>query len=101
MLPRIMDRTAPYAAGDALLFMVGDDHTAAFEKLADAVDAIGRAAPRTRASVATLEEFAAALPAARGMHAGEVIPGEDRRVLRGVNSTRLWIQQRNAACERL
>ena len=101
MLPRIMDRTAPYAAGDALLFMVGDDHTAAFEKLADAVDAIGRAAPRTRASIATLEEFVAALPAARGMHAGEMISGKYRPILRGVNSTRMWIKQENAACERL
>src|SRR5712691_4539584 len=42
MLPRVMDRTAPYAAGDALLFMVGDDHTSVFEALPDAVDVIGQ-----------------------------------------------------------
>ena len=100
-LPRIMDRTAPYAAGDALLFMVGDDHTQAFEKLPDAVDAIQRAAPRTRATIATLEEFIAAVPPPTGVFIGEMIAGKYRPILRGVNSTRVWIKQENAACERL
>ncbi|MDQ6858939.1 MAG: hypothetical protein M3Z65_08105, partial [Chloroflexota bacterium] len=101
MLPRIMDRTAPYAAGDALLFMVGTDHTPAFDTLPDAVDAIGQAAPRTKAAIATLEEFIAALPAPRGVFHGEMVSGKYRPILRGVNSTRVWIKQENAACERL
>ena len=101
MLPRIMDRTAPYAAGDALLFMVGTDHTGAFEQLPDAVDAIAQVAPRTRAKIASLEEFVAALPAPRGVFAGEMVSGRYRPILRGVNSTRVWIKQENAACERL
>ena len=101
ILPRIMATTAPYAAGDALLFMVGDDHTEAFEKLPDAVDAIGEVAPRTKAKIATLEEFVAALPKPRGMFAGEMVSGKYRPILRGVNSTRAWIKQENAACERL
>jgi membrane-associated phospholipid phosphatase len=101
VLPRIMDRTAPYAAGDALLFMVGTDHTPAFDRLPDAVDAIGRVAPRTRARIATLEEFIAALPAPTGVFAGEMVSGKYRPILRGVNSTRVWIKQENAACERL
>ncbi len=101
MLPRIMDRTAPYASGDALLFMVGTDHTSAFENLPDAVDAIGKAAPRTKARIATLEEFVAALPAPRGVFIGEMVSGRYRPILRGVNSTRMWIKQENAACERL
>src|SRR5207237_6675626 len=100
-LPRIMDRTAPYAAGDALLFMVGDDHTQAFEKLPEAVDAIQRAAPRTRATIATLEEFIAAVPRPTGVFIGEMAAGNYRPLLRGVNSTRAWIKQENAACERL
>jgi 2-O-(6-phospho-alpha-D-mannosyl)-D-glycerate hydrolase len=100
-LPRIMDSIAPYAAGDALLFMVGTDHTSAFEKLPDAVDAIGEAAPRTKASIATLEEFIAAVPTPRGVFVGEMISGKYRPILRGVNSTRVWIKQENAACERL
>jgi membrane-associated phospholipid phosphatase len=101
MLPRIMARIAPYAAGDALLFMVGDDHLPAFEKLPDAVDAIGQIAPRTRARIATLEEFVAALPVPRGVFSGEMVSGKYRPILRGVNSTRAWIKQENAACERL
>jgi mannosylglycerate hydrolase len=101
MLPRIMARTAPYAAGDALLFMVGTDHTPAFESLPDAVDAIGKVAPRTHARIATLEEFVAALPVPRGVFAGEMVSGRYRPILRGVNSTRVWIKQENAACERL
>jgi len=101
VLPRIMDRTAPYAAGDALLFMVGTDHTPAFERLPDAVDAIGRVAPRTHAQIATLEEFVAALPPPRGVFSGEMVSGKYRPILRGVNSTRVWIKQENAACERL
>jgi alpha-mannosidase len=101
MLPRIMDRTAPYAAGDVLLFMVGTDHAPAFEKLPDAVDAIRRVAPRTTATIATLEEFIAAVPAPRGVFSGEMVSGKYRPILRGVNSTRMWIKQENAACERL
>jgi 2-O-(6-phospho-alpha-D-mannosyl)-D-glycerate hydrolase len=101
MLPRIMDSIAPYAAGDALLFMVGTDHTPAFEKLPDAVDAIGQVAPRTRATIATLEEFIAAVPTPRGVYSGEMVSGKYRPILRGVNSTRVWIKQENAACERL
>jgi alpha-mannosidase len=101
VLPRIMDRTAPYAAGDALLFMVGTDHTHAFDRLPDAVDAIGQVAPRTKARIATLEEFVAALPAPRGVFSGEMVSGKYRPILRGVNSTRVWIKQENAACERL
>ena len=101
ILPRIMDKIAPYAAGDALLFMVGDDHTAAFEDLPDAVAAIGRVAPRTAARIASLEEFVAALPVPRGVFSGEMVAGKYRPILRGVNSTRAWIKQENAACERL
>jgi membrane-associated phospholipid phosphatase len=100
-LPRIMDRTAPYASGDALLFMVGTDHTPAFDRLPDAVAAIGAVAPRTLARIATLEEFVAALPPPRGVFSGEMVSGKYRPILRGVNSTRAWIKQENAACERL
>lgn len=101
ILPRIIERAAPYASSDALLFMVGDDHTPAFERLPDAVDAIGQAAPRTRARIATLEDFVAALPAPRGVFSGEMVSGKYRPILRGVNATRAWIKQENAACERL
>ncbi|HVR88886.1 MAG TPA: phosphatase PAP2 family protein [Candidatus Limnocylindria bacterium] len=100
-LPRILDRTTPYASGDALLFMVGDDHQAPFADLPDVVDAIPRVAQRISARIATLEEFVAALPAPRGVFAGEMVSGRYRPILRGVNSTRVWLKQQNAACERL
>ncbi len=101
VLPRILDRTAPYASGDALLFMVGDDHVEAYPRLPDAVEAIRAVAPRVDARIASLEEFIAALPAPRGAFAGEMVSGKYRPILRGVNSTRVWIKQENARCERL
>ena len=104
VLPRILDRTTPYASGDALLFMVGDDHTVASARLPEAINAIGaigQAAPRIQARMASLEEFVAALPEPRGVFVGEMVAGKYRPILRGVNATRVWIKQENAACERL
>ena len=101
VLPRIFDRTAPYANGDALLLMVGDDHTEAYEHLADAVAISRTVLPRFEARITSLEEFASALPAPRGVLRGEMISGKYRPILRGVNSTRVWIKQENARCERL
>lgn len=100
-LPKILDRTTPYAASPALLFMVGDDHTAPYARLPEAAVAIERAAPRIRAQIASLEEFVSALPEPRGIFAGEMVAGKYRPILRGVNATRVWIKQENAACERL
>ena len=100
-LPKILDRTTPYAASPALLFMVGDDHTVPYQRLPEAALAIERAAPRIGAQVASLEEFVAALPEPRGIFAGEMVAGKYRPILRGVNATRVWIKQENAACERL
>jgi alpha-mannosidase len=34
-------------------------------------------------------------------HVGEIVSGRYRPILRGVNSTRVWIKQENAVCERL
>lgn len=101
VLPRILDRTTPYAASPALLFMVGDDHTAPYARLPEAAAAIGRVAPRIQAEIASLEAFVAALPEPRGIFAGEMVAGKYRPILRGVNATRVWLKQENAACERL
>ncbi len=100
-LPRIFDQTAPYANGDAMLLMVGDDHTGPYERLGEAVVAAREVLPRFDARIASLEEFVAALPTPRGLLRGEMISGKYRPILRGVNSTRVWIKQSNAACERL
>lgn len=101
VLPRIVDRVSGYATGNALLFMVGDDHTEAYERLPEALAAGRRVLPRVRTQIASLEEFVAALPQPKGLLAGEMVAGRYRPILRGVNSTRVWIKQENARCERL
>ena len=80
---------------------VGDDHTEAYERLPDATAAIAEVAPRSHPRIASLEDFVDALPAPRGVFHGEMVAGKYRPILRGVNSTRAWIKQENAACERL
>ncbi len=101
VLPRIVDRVTGYATGDALLFMVGDDHTEAYERLPEVLAAGRRVLPRVEMRIASLEEFVAALPEPKSLLAGEMVAGRYRPILRGVNSTRVWIKQENARCERL
>jgi membrane-associated phospholipid phosphatase len=101
LTPALIDRLAPYANGDALLFMVGDDHVEAYPRLPEAVRAMRRALPNVETRIASLEEYAAAMPAGRNVVTGEIIRGRYRPILRGVNSARVWIKQENVACERL
>ena len=101
VLPRIFDRVSGYATGDALLFMVGDDHEEAYERLPEALAVARRALPRADVRIGSLEEFVAALPVPKGLLAGEMVAGRYRPILRGVNATRVWIKQENARCERL
>ena len=98
---RILDRLAPYANGDALLLMVGDDHVEAYARLPEAVLQMRQVFPNVDARIASLEEFAAAMPPLDHVVSGEIASGRYRPILRGVNSTRVWIKQENAACERL
>jgi mannosylglycerate hydrolase len=60
-----------------------------------------RVFPNVDARIASLEEFAAAIPALQNEVSGEIASGRYRPILRGVNSTRVWIKQENVACERL
>ena len=101
VLPRIVDSLSGYATGNALLFMVGDDHTEPYERLPEALAAGRRVLPRLDTRIASLEEFVAALPSPKGLLAGEMVAGRYRPILRGVNATRVWIKQQNARCERL
>lgn len=101
VLPRIVDRVSGHATGNALLLMVGDDHTEPYERLPEALAAGRRVLPRTMTRIASLEEFVAALPVPKGVLAGEMVAGRYRPILRGVNATRVWIKQENAVCERL
>jgi len=98
---RILDRLTPYANGDAVLLMVGDDHAEAYARLPEAVAEMRRAFPNVDARIASLEEFAEAMPPLQHLVSGEISRGRYRPILRGVNSTRVWIKQENVACERL
>jgi membrane-associated phospholipid phosphatase len=100
-LPRALDVSTAYANGSSLLFMAGDDHVEAYSRLPEAIAALQAAAPNIDASIASLEEFAAAMIAPTGTLSGEIIRGRYRPILRAVNSTRVWIKQENVACERL
>src|SRR5712692_9046969 len=100
-LPGMLDVPARYANSSNLLFMEGDDHVDAYQRLPDAIAAMHRVAPNLDVSIASLEEYAAATPAPPTSLAGEIIDGRYRPILRGVNSTRVWIKQENAASERL
>lgn len=101
VLPKLMRVTGPYAQSPRLLFMVGTDHTEPYERLPEAVAAIAAAQPRSIPRITGLEDFALSLPMPRGVLTGEMIAGKYRPILRGVNSTRVWIKQANAVCERL
>jgi 2-O-(6-phospho-alpha-D-mannosyl)-D-glycerate hydrolase len=98
---RILDRVTPYANGDAILLMVGDDHVEAYARLPEAVREMRRLFRNVDARIGSLEDFAAAMPPLRHVVSGEIASGRYRPILRGVNSTRVWIKQENVACERL
>jgi membrane-associated phospholipid phosphatase len=98
---KILDRLTPYANGDVLLLMVGDDHAEAYARLPEAVHEMRQVFPNVDARIASLEDFAAAMPALQHEVSGEIASGRYRPILRGVNSTRVWIKQENVACERL
>ena len=98
---RILDRLTPYANGDAILLMVGDDHVEAYARLPEAVREMRQVFRNVDARIASLEEFAAAMPPLQHEVSGEIVSGRYRPILRGVNSTRVWIKQENVACERL
>jgi 2-O-(6-phospho-alpha-D-mannosyl)-D-glycerate hydrolase len=98
---RILDRLTPYANGDAILLMVGDDHVEAYARLPEAVREMRQLLRNVDARMASLEDFAAAMPPLQHVVSGEIASGRYRPILRGVNSTRVWIKQENVACERL
>jgi len=98
---RILDRLTPYANGDAILLMVGDDHVDAYARLPEAVREMRQVFPNVDTRIASLEDYAAAMPPLQHEVSGEIASGRYRPILRGVNSTRVWIKQENAVCERL
>src|SRR5207247_9654085 len=85
----------------SLHFMAGADHVQAYERLPEAVAAMHKVSPNLDAKIASLEDFLAVVPSPRTSFAGELVGGRYRPILRGVNSTRVWIKQENARRERL
>src|SRR2546430_13052854 len=53
---RILDRLTPYANGDVVLLMVGDDHVEAYARLPEAVREMRQAFPNVDARIGSLEE---------------------------------------------
>lgn len=101
-LPRLLRAATAYARSDVLLLMVGTDHAPITPELVPALEAAKATRPRLEARIGTLEHAIEALPSLRlPVRAGEMVEGRYRPILRGVNSTRVWIKQRNADCERL
>ena len=100
-LPRMLEVPTRYANGPDLLFMEGDDHFGAYARRPGAVRAMPAAAANVDARIASLEEYAATIGLPPTTHAGEIVSGRYRPILRGVNATRVWIKQENARCERL
>ena len=100
-LPKMVDVPARYANSTNLLFMEGDDHVEAYARLPEAIAAMHTVAPNLAASIASLEDYVAVTPIPPTSLAGEINDGRYRPILRGVNSTRTWIKQENAVCERL
>ncbi|MDQ2950721.1 MAG: phosphatase PAP2 family protein [Chloroflexota bacterium] len=100
-LGRMLDIPTHYANTSNLLFMEGDDHVEAYARLPEAVAALHQVAPNLEARISSLEEYVAVLPKPPTTHVGEIVSGRYRPILRGVNSTRVWIKQENARCERV
>src|SRR3989441_9419317 len=101
-LPRLLARETPYSHSDVLLLMVGTDHTPITPELLPALEHAKELRPRLATKIGTLEDAVEAYPTmSLPVHSREMIDGRYRPILRAVNSTRMWIKQENAACERL
>ena len=97
--PALVGGGARYADASPLLFMAGDDHSEAYPRLGEAVAALR--ATGLDARLSDLEEYVGALGVPHGTHAGEMVAGRYRPILRGVSSARTWVKQENVRCERL
>ncbi|HKW78588.1 MAG TPA: phosphatase PAP2 family protein, partial [Candidatus Limnocylindria bacterium] len=101
-LPRLLARETRYAHSDVLLLMVGTDHMPITPELLPALQHARELRPSLSTRIGTLEDAVGAYPPMTlPVHHGELVQGKYRPILRAVNSTRMWIKQENAACERL
>ena len=105
---QIAERLTPTATTPHLLAMNGSDHVEPMGELSTLLAAADAALPEVDVRHGTLPQFIAAVRAA---HQADQIELETRRgemrdsakspLLPGVLSTRMWIKQRNVACETL
>jgi mannosylglycerate hydrolase len=81
----------------------GVDHSALQADLPEVIAALGELKPGVQVRLALLSEYAGAMTAADGrlpVFEGELAGGARANVLRGVNSTRMYLKQANERCER-
>jgi len=102
---QVAERLRPRTAGSYLLLMNGSDH---LEPQVGLPAALAAANEHLRESgmelrIGSLPDFIATLretlPAGTALHSGELRSGYYAHLLPGVLSTRMWLKQRNAACE--
>src|SRR5256885_8217197 len=77
---RILDRLAPYANGDVILLMVGDDHVEAYARLPEAVREMRRGSPHVGPRIARPPEVPR--PIAPPQHPGRGASASDRALPR-------------------
>ena len=100
------DLLAPYTAGEDLLLMQGMDHQEAHPETAAAVALAAGKMEGYRLVHSTLPAYFAGVQAKMDLEKLPVVTGELRSpkfapLLPGVLSARMWIKQRNQACETL
>ena len=81
----------------------GVDHAALQADLPEVLAALRELKPGVEVRLALLSEYAEAMTAANGglpLFEGELAGGARANVLRGVNSTRMYLKQANERCER-
>ncbi len=95
---------APYATTPHLLAMNGTDHMEPSTHLARLIAAANARLPDVAVRHGTLPQFIADVRAAQPVlerRCGEMRSSQRANLLPGVLSARIWIKQRNAACETL
>jgi mannosylglycerate hydrolase len=103
---RLRDNLAPYSASSHLLLMQGTDHMEPHPGTPEAIDYVSGKLNGTRLIHSTLPDYFCALLASLNGKDLPVVEGELRSskltpLLPAVLSTRIWIKQRNRACENL
>jgi alpha-mannosidase len=107
LVPRVKslaDDLAPHATTPYLLFMNGTDHTPAEETIPEALQQANAALKDLQLVHGSLEQFVDSVMSCDPElehRSGEMRDHQMHNLLPGVLSTRIWIKQRNAACQRL